>query len=66
MRQPGREGLAGWVRTTWLPYTERVPAGLRELFVSELLDAYLAGHPAEESGAVGVEMVRLEGEAFRP
>ena len=25
MVHDGREGLKGWIRTTWLPYTERVP-----------------------------------------
>jgi trans-aconitate 2-methyltransferase len=25
MAQAGHEGLAGWIRTTWLPYLERVP-----------------------------------------
>ncbi|HEX9116917.1 MAG TPA: methyltransferase domain-containing protein, partial [Anaerolineae bacterium] len=29
MRHAGREGLAGWIRTTWLPYTQRLPEDLR-------------------------------------
>jgi trans-aconitate 2-methyltransferase len=66
MRHAGREGLAGWVRTTWMPYTERVPPELRERFVEELLDAYLAAHPAGADGAMEVAMVRLEVEARLP
>ncbi len=27
MMQDGADGLAGWIRTTWMPYTERVPVG---------------------------------------
>src|SRR5439155_10949090 len=30
MPQPGAEGLAAWIRTTWLPFTERVPESVRE------------------------------------
>jgi trans-aconitate methyltransferase len=25
MQQKGKEGLAGWIRTTWLPYIEKIP-----------------------------------------
>ncbi len=31
------DGLAGWVRTTWLPYTDRIPAQRREEFISLLM-----------------------------
>jgi trans-aconitate methyltransferase len=65
MRQPGREGLAGWVRTTWLPYTERIPRQKREAFVSEVVERYLSDHPADGWGVVRVRMVRLEVEAVR-
>jgi len=63
MRQEGKAGLAGWVRTTWMPYTERVPAGMRELFISEVVDRYVLDHPPDTRGAVTVRMVRLEIEA---
>jgi trans-aconitate 2-methyltransferase len=65
MRQQGREGLAGWVRTTWLPYTERIPPDLREAFVSEVVERYLLDHPPDDEGVVRVAMVRLEVEAVR-
>ncbi len=29
MKHNGAEGLAGWVRTTWLPFTDRLPAELQ-------------------------------------
>ena len=29
MLQKGTDGLPGWIRTTWMPYTERVPADRR-------------------------------------
>ena len=65
MRQDGREGLAGWLRTTWMPYTHRVPEDLRDRFVNDVLDEYLAAHPAGPAGEVQVQMVRLEVEAVR-
>jgi trans-aconitate 2-methyltransferase len=63
MAQQGRDGLAGWVRTTWMPYTERVPESLREVLVCECVDAYLRGHPLDDLGRCHVAMVRLEVEA---
>lgn len=63
MIQRGREGLAGWVRTTWMPYTHRVPEEQRERFISEVVDTYLQTHPADPDGKVHVGMVRLEVEA---
>jgi trans-aconitate methyltransferase len=61
-----RESLAGWVRTTWLPWTERVPAEEREEFIGEVVDAFVAAHPFDAQGKTHVPMVRLEVEARRP
>jgi hypothetical protein len=33
MVHQGQAGLEGIIRTTWLPYTERLPARLRDEFV---------------------------------
>ena len=66
MRHAGRAGLAGWIRTTWLPYTQRVPENLQEAFISELADRYLEDHPPEADGGVRVKMVRLEVQAIKP
>ncbi len=60
------EGLAGWIRTAWLPYVERVPRSLRESFISEIVSRYLRLHPPDEHGNVHVEMMRLEVEAIKP
>ena len=61
----GREGLAGWVRTTWLRYTGPVPDSRREAFVQALVDDYLARHPPARDGRVEVSMVRLQAVAER-
>jgi trans-aconitate 2-methyltransferase len=65
MRQDGLEGLAGWIRTTWMPYTERVPESRREAFIHEAAERYLDAHPPDAEGRVSVAMVRLEVEAAR-
>ena len=63
MKQMGREGLAGWIRTTWLPYIERIPQTLREAFIAELVELYVSQHPPDADGYVHVDMMRLEIEA---
>jgi trans-aconitate 2-methyltransferase len=65
MTHPGEEGLAGWLRTTWLPYTQRVPEERREEFVVDLVRRYVRRFPPDAEGRVHVEMVRLEVEARR-
>ncbi len=62
---PGREGLAAWLRTTWLPYTQRVPEAGREDFIAAVVERYVARHPLDSAGRVHVRMVRLEIEAVR-
>jgi trans-aconitate 2-methyltransferase len=59
MTQDGAQGLAGWIRTTWMPVTGRVPEALREKFIGDIVDEYLRTHPLVEGKAV-VKMVRLE------
>lgn len=66
MVQAGREGFAGWVRTTWHPYLDAVPDARREEFLAEVVDRYIGIRPADPEGNVHVDMVRLEVEAVRP
>lgn len=61
----GREGLAGWVRTTWLPYTQRIPVEQREEFIEEVVDDYLRLYPPDKDGHIHVQMIRLEVEAYK-
>jgi trans-aconitate 2-methyltransferase len=61
----GRSGLESWIRTTWLPYTHRVPEEEREFFIKQLAGDYLQRHPADDKGIVHVKMVRLEVEAVK-
>jgi trans-aconitate methyltransferase len=61
----GPHGLAAWFRTTWHPYTQRVPEPLREEFIAAVTDRYLAKHPPDADGLIHVRMVRLEIEAIK-
>lgn len=63
MIHKGKEELSAWVRTTWLPYTQRIPQGSREEFIDELVDRYLESHPVDRDGFTHVQMIRLEVEA---
>jgi trans-aconitate 2-methyltransferase len=63
MQHRGVDGLLGWLRTTWFPYTHRLPVELRDSFLSEVVEAYLAVHPIDLHGNSHVKMVRLEVEA---
>ena len=63
MVHANRQGLEGWIRTTWLPFLERLPASMKEEFITGLADRYLASHPPDSEGRTCVKMVRLEAEA---
>ena len=66
MEHDGRSGLKGWIRTTWLPYTERVPVELRGEFIGDLVNRYLEKVPVTPDGKALVDMVRIEVEARKP
>ena len=60
------EGLAGWIRTTWLPFTDKIPVELRPKFVELIVNRYLERHSADAEGVVHVGMMRIEAEAYKP
>jgi trans-aconitate 2-methyltransferase len=61
----GARDFATWLRTTWIPYVQRVPEHLREEFIAAVTDRYLAKHPPDAEGKVHVRMVRLEIDAVK-
>lgn len=63
MIHKGKEGLVGWIRTTWLPYTQRIPKEFREDFICEIVDRYAQSCPMDNEGFIHIQMVRLEVEA---
>lgn len=64
MQHQGKEGLKGWLRTTWFPYTDRLPVELRDPFLDAVIETYTATHPIDALGNTHVHMVRLEVEAY--
>lgn len=63
MQHQGVEGLSGWLRTTWFPYTDPLPTELRDTFWADVVAAYTTAHPIDLLGNTHVVMVRLEVEA---
>lgn len=59
-----RAAFEGWFRTTWLPYTQRVPEARRTAFIAEIIETFLEKNPPI-NGEVHVQMIRLEVEATR-
>jgi len=63
MTHDGKTGLEGWIRTTWLPYTDRIPEEMKNEFIEEVADQYLAKIPLAADGKAHVAMVMIEVEA---
>jgi len=61
----GAEGFAAWLRSTWLPYVQRVPETLRAEFIAAVTQRYVTKHPRDKEGNVHVRMVRLEIDAVK-
>lgn len=63
MQHKGREGLIGWIRTTWLPYTQEVPEEQREEFINNLCIEFVKYFPADNKGFYHAKAKRLIVEA---
>lgn len=63
MVHDGEAGLESWIRTTWLPYTGRIPEEFKTAFISEVISAYLEKVPLAADGKAHIEMVMIEVEA---
>ncbi|WP_231890356.1 hypothetical protein [Methylomonas methanica] len=65
MVHQGQDGLASWIRTTWMPYTQRIPENLRESFIEAVYSSYLEQVPLSVDGTAHVAMALLEVEAVK-
>ncbi len=65
MEHDGKTGLEGWIRTTWLPYTERIPEEKKARFINVVSTQYLKRVPPDSNGKVHVAMVRIEVDATK-
>jgi len=66
MTHLGKEGLAGWIRTTWMPFTQRIPEQDRDRFIADFVETYLNRIPLDETGLAHIRMVSLEVNALKP
>lgn len=66
MLHTGKEGLSLWIRTTWLPYTRRVPEELRAPFIATIAEEYLKQQRLGNDDIIPVAMMRIELEAENP
>ncbi len=63
MTHKGKEKLAAFIRTTFLPYTQRLPEELHKEFIDEIVDKYVENYPPDRDGFIHIKMMRLEVEA---
>lgn len=59
----GRNGVTGWIRTTWMAYTRRIPEVRRTDFIDELVARILNRYPPAEDGLTYIPMINLVAEA---
>jgi trans-aconitate methyltransferase len=62
----GKPGLESWMRTTWHPYTGRIPLKYRAKFIFQAIDSYLKATDQENETAIEMKMIRLEVRAEKP
>ena len=63
MQHKEKEGLIGWIRTTWLPYTQEIPEEQREEFINDLYNEFDKNFPVDNNGFYHVKAKRLIVEA---
>ena len=63
MIHKSEEQFTSWIRSTWLPYIQKVPEYLCEDFIREVVQVYIKRYPPDSKGFIHVQMVRLEVEA---
>ncbi len=63
MVHQGTDGIKNWLRSVWLPYTQRVPDNEREEFINLLTENFEKENPPDINGIFHIDMLRLEVEA---
>jgi len=60
MVHEGIEGFHAWIRTTGMPFTEKVPHDIRDEFIHAIIDNYSVAHPPDELNNIIIKSIRLE------
>ena len=55
-----RDEFMGWIRTTWLPYLQRVPEARQGDFIERVVGEFFRRYPPDQDGRIHVGMLRLE------
>lgn len=53
------EQFAGWLATTWMPYTSRIPEPDRATFIHQIVRRFIERFPPRADGILTVPMIRL-------
>jgi ubiquinone/menaquinone biosynthesis C-methylase UbiE len=59
-------GLAAWMRTTWFPYTNKIPLKLRDKFISQAVASFIMATKQGKKKEIDMKMIRLQVEAVKP
>jgi trans-aconitate methyltransferase len=59
MTHKDKQGLYGWIKTTWLPWLERIPKERQADFINEILNEYVKSYPPDAGGLIHLTLVRL-------
>lgn len=65
MIQEGKEGLKGFVRSTWVPLTNRISEDLLPDFVEKLAQTYIESYPLDSAGLVHIPFKKMEVDATK-
>lgn len=65
MTHKDKQSLYGWIKTTWLPYLERIPAERQADFINEILNEYMRCFPPDAQGLIHLSLVRLSAEGAK-
>ena len=66
MTHLGKQGLASWIRTTWMPFTKCLPESERDKSIDRFVETYLERIPLDRDGLAHIRMMRLEVNALKP
>lgn len=64
-KHKGVEGLFAWIETTWLPYTHKVPASMRDRFINEAVEKFIKATKQVGKSIIKMSMMRLQVEAVK-
>ncbi|WP_019506034.1 hypothetical protein [Pleurocapsa sp. PCC 7319] len=56
----GKEGLLGWIRTSWMPFTKSVPRDNRNNCMIQYINLYLEKNSSDSQGLINASVVRLK------